>query len=74
MLNIVIFFLFLGSAFYVQVGPKGIEFARYSLDYHTIRNYLYVNRLWGKERYVRSFIYDQLHFDAKVWFVYIVET
>ncbi|CAJ2673727.1 7-hydroxymethyl chlorophyll a reductase, chloroplastic [Trifolium pratense] len=32
------------------VGPKGIEFARYSLDYHTIRNYLYVNRLWGKER------------------------
>ncbi|XP_027189477.1 7-hydroxymethyl chlorophyll a reductase, chloroplastic isoform X2 [Cicer arietinum] len=32
------------------IGPKGIEFARYSLDYHTIRNYLYVNRLWGKER------------------------
>lgn len=32
------------------VGPKGIEFARYSLDYHTIRNYLYVNRIRGKER------------------------
>ncbi|KAL9319061.1 hypothetical protein ACSQ67_015578 [Phaseolus vulgaris] len=32
------------------IGPKGLEFARYSLDYHTIRNYLYVNRLWGKER------------------------
>ncbi|GJR05641.1 7-hydroxymethyl chlorophyll a reductase, chloroplastic [Tanacetum coccineum] len=32
------------------VGPKGLEFARYSLDYHTIRNYLYVNRTWGKER------------------------
>jgi hypothetical protein len=49
MKNIIIF-LFLGSSFYVQIGPKGIEFARYSLDYHTIRNYLYVNRLWGKER------------------------
>ncbi|KAL6185222.1 hypothetical protein ACLB2K_041356 [Fragaria x ananassa] len=32
------------------VGPKGLEFARYSLDYHTIRNYLHVNRTWGKER------------------------
>ncbi|CAN1146954.1 7-hydroxymethyl chlorophyll a reductase, chloroplastic [Linum perenne] len=32
------------------VGPKGLEFARYSLDYHTIRNYLYTNRTWGKER------------------------
>ncbi|KAF5197058.1 7-hydroxymethyl chlorophyll a reductase protein [Thalictrum thalictroides] len=32
------------------IGPKGLEFARYSLDYHTIRNYLYVNRSWGKQR------------------------
>ncbi|XP_020276477.1 7-hydroxymethyl chlorophyll a reductase, chloroplastic-like [Asparagus officinalis] len=32
------------------IGPKGLEFARYSLDYHTIRNYLYVNRQWGKQR------------------------
>ncbi|KAL6191918.1 hypothetical protein ACLB2K_038307 [Fragaria x ananassa] len=32
------------------VGPKGLEFARYSLDYHTIRNYLYINRTWGKKR------------------------
>ncbi|XP_042434565.1 7-hydroxymethyl chlorophyll a reductase, chloroplastic-like [Zingiber officinale] len=32
------------------IGPKGLEFARYSLDYHTIRNYLYVYRLWGKQR------------------------
>ncbi|KAJ8768380.1 hypothetical protein K2173_021533 [Erythroxylum novogranatense] len=32
------------------VGPKGLEFARYSLDYHTIRNYLYTVRAWGKER------------------------
>lgn len=33
-----------------QIGPKGLEFARYSLDYHTIRNYLHVNRNWGKQR------------------------
>ncbi|KAG0486765.1 hypothetical protein HPP92_008860 [Vanilla planifolia] len=32
------------------VGPKGLEFGRYSLDYHTIRNYLYVKRQWGKQR------------------------
>ena len=34
-----------------QIGPKGLEFAKYSLDYHTIRNYLHVYRVWGKERY-----------------------
>ncbi|THU72802.1 hypothetical protein C4D60_Mb04t16010 [Musa balbisiana] len=32
------------------IGPKGLEFGRYSLDYHTIRNYLYVQRQWGKQR------------------------
>eukprot|EP00262_Sarcandra_glabra_P013668 TRINITY_DN3850_c0_g1_i2.p1 TRINITY_DN3850_c0_g1~~TRINITY_DN3850_c0_g1_i2.p1 ORF type:complete len:481 (-),score=54.92 TRINITY_DN3850_c0_g1_i2:161-1534(-) len=32
------------------IGPKGLEFARYSLDYHTIRNYLHVHRSWGKQR------------------------
>ncbi|XP_028773447.1 7-hydroxymethyl chlorophyll a reductase, chloroplastic [Neltuma alba] len=32
------------------IGPKGLEFGRYSLDYHTIRNYLHINRAWGKER------------------------
>ncbi|KAL5990225.1 hypothetical protein ACLOJK_011122 [Asimina triloba] len=32
------------------IGPKGLEFARYSLDYHTIRNYLHVQRRWGKQR------------------------
>ncbi|XP_058095030.1 7-hydroxymethyl chlorophyll a reductase, chloroplastic [Magnolia sinica] len=32
------------------IGPRGLEFARYSLDYHTIRNYLYVHRHWGKQR------------------------
>ncbi|CAL9153232.1 unnamed protein product, partial [Musa hybrid cultivar] len=41
------------------IGPKGLEFGRYSLDYHTIRNYLYVHRQWGKqsraERHVPSY-------------------
>lgn len=32
------------------VGPKGLEFARYSIDYHTIRNYLHIVRTWGHER------------------------
>lgn len=32
------------------VGPKGLEFGRYSLDYHNIRNYLHVYRAWGKSR------------------------
>ncbi|KAK1289098.1 hypothetical protein QJS10_CPB18g01834 [Acorus calamus] len=32
------------------IGPQGLEFARYSLDYHTLRNYLHVNRKWGKQR------------------------
>jgi len=32
------------------VGPKGLEFAKYSIEYHYLRNYLYVNRVWGEER------------------------
>ncbi|GMH28393.1 hypothetical protein Nepgr_030236 [Nepenthes gracilis] len=35
------------------IGPKGLEFARYSLDYHTIRNYLHVSRAWGRQRAAR---------------------
>ena len=31
------------------MGPRGLEFARYSLDYHTIRNYLYTMRSQGKD-------------------------
>tara|TARA_B100001540_G_scaffold203155_1_gene178939 strand:- start:9479 stop:11011 length:1533 start_codon:yes stop_codon:yes gene_type:complete len=36
--------------FLTKFGPKGKEFGMYSLDYHTIRNWIYVNRVWGKER------------------------
>eukprot|EP00877_Chromochloris_zofingiensis_P003840 jgi/Chrzof1/13457/UNPLg00540.t1 len=32
------------------VGPKGLEFAKYSIDYHYIRNWLYVNRHMGPAR------------------------
>ncbi len=28
-------------------GPKGVNFARYSLDYHILRNYLHVLEVWG---------------------------
>jgi len=33
-----------------KIGPRGKEFGMYSLDYHTIRNYIYVNRVWGAKR------------------------
>lgn len=29
------------------VGPKGVSFARYSIDYHILRNYLHVLAEWG---------------------------
>lgn len=32
------------------VGPKGVAFARYSIDYHILRNYLHVLDVWGEER------------------------
>ena len=32
-----------------KVGPKGKEFGMYSLDYHTIRNFLYVKRHFGSD-------------------------
>ena len=33
-----------------RVGPKGINFARYSIDYHLLRNYLHVLDAWGDKR------------------------
>lgn len=32
------------------VGPKGVSFARYSLDYHLLRNYLHLIDVWGEDR------------------------
>ncbi len=32
------------------IGPKGIPFARYSIDYHVLRNYLYILHTWGEEQ------------------------
>lgn len=37
-----------------SVGPKGINFARYSIDYHILRNYLHVLKEWGPARAKRS--------------------
>mmetsp|Transcript_33000 Transcript_33000/g.72381 ORF Transcript_33000/g.72381 Transcript_33000/m.72381 type:complete len:484 (-) Transcript_33000:91-1542(-) len=33
-----------------NVGPKGVNFARYSIDYHLLRNYLHVLDAWGESR------------------------
>ncbi|KAI3423955.1 hypothetical protein D9Q98_009789 [Chlorella vulgaris] len=33
-----------------KLGPKGLEFAKYSVDYHYIRNYIHVMRHWGPKR------------------------
>ena len=30
-----------------RVGPRGLEFGRYSIEYHYIRNWLHVQRAWG---------------------------
>lgn len=32
------------------IGPQGLEFARYSIDYHYIRNFIHVSRHWGTQR------------------------
>ena len=34
----------------LRLGPKGLEFGRYSIDYHFIRNWLYVKRKWSDNR------------------------
>jgi len=33
-----------------SIGPTGVNFARYSIDYHIIRNYLHILDEWGEER------------------------
>lgn len=37
-----------------NLGPKGINFARYSIDYHILRNYLHVLDVWGQDRVTTS--------------------
>jgi len=32
------------------MGPKGVSFARYSIDYHLLRNYLHCIDHWGEEQ------------------------
>lgn len=56
----------------LQVGPKGVEFAKYSIDYHYIRNYLAVTRRWPArraERHIPEFarrIVEEYDTDGKV--------
>jgi len=48
-----------------RVGPKGLEFARYSIEYHTLRNFIYVQRTFRPEharRHVPQ--YSKRIFDA----------
>jgi coenzyme F420-reducing hydrogenase beta subunit len=33
-----------------EIGPKGLNFASYSIDYHILRNYLYTIDQWGERR------------------------
>jgi coenzyme F420-reducing hydrogenase beta subunit len=30
------------------IAPKGLNFAKYSIDYHLLRNYLYLVHTWGE--------------------------
>ena len=32
------------------VSPKGLNFGKYSIDYHILRNYLHILKEWGDER------------------------
>lgn len=36
------------------VSPKGLNFAKYSIDYHILRNYLHARKEWGEERAQRT--------------------
>lgn len=36
------------------VSPRGINFGRYSIDYHLLRNYLHMVDVWGEERTLQS--------------------
>jgi coenzyme F420-reducing hydrogenase beta subunit len=55
-----------------SVGPKEVAFARYSIDYHLLRNYLYILDTWGEERadnlampqYAKDIVQHYLHTDA----------
>ncbi len=36
-----------------RFGPRGIEFAKYSVEYHYLRNMIHVNRHWSKDKAAR---------------------
>ena len=54
-----------------KLGPRGLEFAKYSIDYHTIRNYLFVKRNWGNraDRHIPTYsksIVEEYDKDGKI--------
>lgn len=56
-----------------NIGPKGINFARYSIDYHILRNYLHVLDVWGEERangalpqYAKDIVQEYLETDKVI--------
>jgi coenzyme F420-reducing hydrogenase beta subunit len=55
-----------------SIGPKGMNFASYSIDYHILRNYLHVISEWGEERgeasmpqYAKSIVREYLDRDKE---------
>jgi len=42
------------ASFLAFIGPRGVDFARYSIDYHILRNYLHVLSYFGEEYALRS--------------------
>jgi 7-hydroxymethyl chlorophyll a reductase len=51
------------------IGPKGLEFAKYSIEYHYLRNFIHVSRHWDKdsaEKHVPDFVHKIVEkYDAR---------
>jgi len=56
-----------------NIGPKGLNFAKYSVDYHWLRNYLHVLDTWGESgvdkmlpRFAKDTVADYLRDHADI--------
>lgn len=51
------------------IGPKGLEFAKYSIEYHYLRNFIHVSRHWEKDaagKHVPDFVHKIVEkYDAR---------
>eukprot|EP01025_Chloroclados_australasicus_P033371 TRINITY_DN34023_c0_g1_i6.p4 TRINITY_DN34023_c0_g1~~TRINITY_DN34023_c0_g1_i6.p4 ORF type:complete len:158 (-),score=19.94 TRINITY_DN34023_c0_g1_i6:251-724(-) len=46
-----------------KIGPKGIDFAKYSIEYHYLRNYIYVMKKWSNSaanRHIPSYVWKMI--------------